>query len=134
MEENLKESIEKKQRMETGERLRYAMERKRISIREISEWVHRRVPSLKRYINGLHSLSHFPEGKMAIVPDVSSEWLRGRDVPMENPRSADSIYEPANALIRRIFENDDLEEIVTILADMPSDKLKLVKEIIKNLQ
>ena len=52
---------------------------------------------------------------------------------MENPRSADSIYEPANALIRKIFENDDLEEIVTILADMPSDKLKLVKEMIKNL-
>ena len=54
-------------------------------------------------------------------------------MPMENPRSADSIYEPVNALIRKIFENDDLEEIVTILADMPSDKLKLVKEMIKNL-
>lgn len=119
--------------METGKRLRYAMERKNISIKELSERAHISVPTLKRYINGVHSPSHFPAGKMAITLDVSSEWLRGLDVPMENPSSADSIYEPANALIRKIFENDDLEEIVTILADMPSDKLKLVKEMIKNL-
>ena len=119
--------------METEERLRYAMERKNITIKELSERAHISVPTLKRYINGLHSPSHFPAGKMAIVLDVSSDWLQGLDVPMENPRSADSIYEPANALIRKIFENDDLEEIVTILADMPSDKLKLVKEMIKNL-
>ena len=133
MEENIKENIEKRKWMETGKRLRYAMERKNISIKELSERAHISVPTLKRYINGLHSPSHFPAGKMAIILDVSSEWLRGLDVPMENPRSADSIYEPANALIRKIFENDDLEEIVTILADMPSDKLKLVKEMIKNL-
>lgn len=70
---------------------------------------------------------------MAIVLDVSSEWLRGLDVPMENPHNVDSIYEPANAIIRKIFENDGLEEIVTILTDMPTDKLKLVKQMIKNL-
>ena len=109
------------------------MERKNISIKELSERAHIGVPTLKRYINGLHSPSYFPVGKMAIVLDVSSEWLRGLDVPMENPHNVDSIYEPANAIIRKIFENDGLEEIVTILTDMPTDKLKLVKQMIKNL-
>ena len=78
--------------METDERLRYAMERKNISIKQLSGRAHISVPTLKRYINGLHSPSHFPAGKMAIVLDVSSERLRGLDVPMENPRSADSRY------------------------------------------
>lgn len=119
--------------METGERLRFAMERKGISLKELSGQAHITIPTLKRYINGLHTPSHFPADKMAIVLDVSSGWLRGLDVPMENSRSADSIYEPANAIIRKIIVINDLEEIVTILADMPSDKLKFVKEMIKNL-
>ena len=93
------QNIEKKHWMETGKRLRYAMERKNISIKELSERAHISVSTLKRYINGLHSPSHFPAGKMAIVLDVSSEWLRGLDVPMENPRSVNYIYETANALI-----------------------------------
>ncbi|MDO5139409.1 MAG: helix-turn-helix transcriptional regulator [Oscillospiraceae bacterium] len=100
MEENIKENIEKRHWMETGERLRFAMERKNISIKELSERAHISVPTLKQYINGLHSPSHFPAGKMAIVLDVSSEWLRGLDVPMEYPRSANDIYAPADALIR----------------------------------
>ena len=133
MEENIKENIDKRQWMEIGERLRYEMERKNISIKELSERAHISVPTLKRYINGLHSPSHFPAGKMAIVLNMASDWLRGLDVTMENPRNANDIYAPANALISKIFENDDLEKIVTILADMPSDKLKLVKEMIKNL-
>lgn len=89
--------------MEIGKRLCYAMEREYISIKELSERAHIRIPTLKRYINGLHSPSRFPAGKMAIVLDVSSDWLRSLDVSMENPRSSDNIYEPANILIRKTF-------------------------------
>ncbi len=73
MEENIKENIEKKQRMEKGERLRYAVERKSISIEELSERAHISVPTLKRYVNGLHSPSYYPAGKMAIVLNMASD-------------------------------------------------------------
>lgn len=113
----------KRQWMETGDRLILAMESKNISIKELSKQAHISIPTLKRYINGLHSPSHFPAGKMAIVLDVSSDWLRGLNVPMRESRCTDNIYSPADAIISKIFENAELEEIVTILTDMPSDKL-----------
>ena len=109
------QNIEKKHWMETGKRLRYAMERKNISIKELSERAHISVLTLKRYINGLHSPSHFPAGKMAIVLDVSSEWLRGLDVPMEYPRSVNDIYETANALISLFFKMMILKRLLLFL-------------------
>lgn len=85
-------------RMDTGKRLRFAMERKGMTIKELSEKAHISVPTLKRYINGLHSPSHFPAGKMAIVLAVSAEWLRGLYVPIENVQCDDDIYSEGNKI------------------------------------
>ena len=69
---------------------------------------------------------------MAIVLEVSSEWLRGLDVPMEGFRYP-KVYSEKYIIINRISEDPDLNEILNILIEMPADKLKTVKEMIQNL-
>ena len=70
---------------ETAKRLKIAMERKKITAKELSDKSGVSEPSISQYVHGTFAPRNITAGKLADALDVDPMWLMGFEVEMVKP-------------------------------------------------
>ena len=117
---------------ETAKRLRFAMERAKLTAKELSDKANVSEPSISQYLHGVFAPRSITAGKLAGALDVSPMWLMGFDVPMENVTYSSPAKEVTEWL-EASFPDLLIDKVRDLMREMNDDGKKKVLDYARDI-